>query len=128
MKCVDCVHSDVLSEGNFKCTKHGIKMPSEIAHEDHKKCLWEKHHEAGEDMVEQKTEDVVNHPSHYTSGKVECIDCIESAMTPEQFCGFLRGNVIKYCFRCGKKDEEVQELKKAEWYLQKLIQFKEGQK
>lgn len=72
--------------------------------------------------------DNVNHPSHYTSGKVECIDCIESAMTSEQFEGFLKGNVMKYVFRCGKKDEVIQELKKAEWYLQKLIQFKEGQK
>jgi len=72
--------------------------------------------------------DIVNHPSHYTSGKVECIDCIESAMTPEQFTGFLKGNVMKYIFRCGKKDSELQELKKAEWYLKKLIEFKEGQK
>ena len=59
-------------------------------------------------------------PSHYTSGKIECIDAIESSMTPEAFKGFLKGNIQKYIFRYEKKNG-IEDLKKAHWYLQKLI-------
>lgn len=59
----------------------------------------------------------VNHPSHYTSGKIECIDAIEAALTPEQFLGFLRGTQLKYLWRAGKKVNTIEDLQKARWYL-----------
>lgn len=67
--------------------------------------------------------DAVNHPSHYTQGKVECIDAIESALSPAEYIGFLRGQVIKYQWRCGLKDAAVQEAAKANWYGQRLEAF-----
>lgn len=55
-------------------------------------------------------EDTVNHPFHYTSGKIEVIDFIE-----DQKLGYHRGNAIKYICRAGKKDKakEIEDLEKA---------------
>ena len=67
---------------------------------------------------------VVAHPKHY-SGKVECIDCIESAVADlNGFEGFLAGNVIKYVFRFKRKNGK-EDLQKAEWYLSKLMEVQE---
>ena len=41
----------------------------------------------------------VNHPKHYKSGDLECIDAIEAQMSAEEFRGFLKGNVLKYLWR-----------------------------
>lgn len=68
--------------------------------------------------------DVVNHPSHYTNGKVECIDAIESATVGktgiEAVCV---ANVIKYLWRYEDKNS-LEDIKKAQWYLNKLIEVK----
>lgn len=64
--------------------------------------------------------DAVNHPSHYASGEIECIDAIESSMTHEAFCGYLKGNVQKYMWRYENKGG-LESLEKAQWYLNKLI-------
>ena len=64
--------------------------------------------------------DMVNHPPHYTSGDIECIDAIEASMTPEAFAGYLKGNVMKYLWRYRFKGNESQDLHKAQWYLNKL--------
>ena len=72
--------------------------------------------------VEEKDEhDNVNRPSHYTQGDIECIDAIKSSMSVEAFRGFLKGNVIKYAWRYMDKGKPAEDLKKAEWYLKKLI-------
>lgn len=72
-------------------------------------------------------EDVVNHPSHYTSGSIEVIDFIEDQKLP-----YHLGNAMKYICRAGKKDPEktVEDLQKASWYLKRYIQLlqKEGEK
>lgn len=71
-------------------------------------------------------EDAVNHPPHYTSGKIECIDAIEAATEGlNGFEGYCAGNVIKYIWRWKKKGG-VEDLKKAQWYLEKLVQTFEG--
>lgn len=67
-------------------------------------------------------DDSVNHPSHYTQGTVECIDAIESSMTPEEFRGYLKGCQIKYIWRYQHKGG-MEDLKKARWYLDRLIKF-----
>lgn len=59
-------------------------------------------------------------PSHYKQGSVECIDAIESAMNQEKFKGYLKGNILKYIWRHENKGG-VEDLKKAMWYLNKLI-------
>lgn len=64
--------------------------------------------------------DMVNNPPHYTGGEVECIDAIRSALTPEEFRGYAKGNVMKYVFREGLKGGD-EDLEKARWYLNALL-------
>jgi hypothetical protein len=72
--------------------------------------------------------DVVNHPPHYTDGGgIECIEAIESALTNEEYRGYLKGNIQKYCWRERHKGG-TESLKKAQWYLDRLIQLDEAQK
>lgn len=65
--------------------------------------------------------DAVNRPTHYTTGKIEVIDFIE-----DKNLNFHRGNAIKYIVRAGLKDpskeKEVEDLKKAIWYLNREIE------
>jgi hypothetical protein len=62
--------------------------------------------------------DNVNHPAHYTDGKIEVIDFIE-----DKQLGYHLGNAVKYISRAGKKDPEktAEDLKKAVWYLNRYI-------
>lgn len=69
----------------------------------------------------KKVDDNVNHPSHYTDGKIECIDAIESSMSKEAFMGYCKGNIIKYVWRYEHKGG-AESLKKAKWYIDKLIE------
>lgn len=68
--------------------------------------------------VSDKAPDNVNHPSHYTSGKIEVIDFIE-----DQKLDMHTGNAVNYIARAGKKDpaKEVEDLEKAIWYLKRKI-------
>lgn len=62
-------------------------------------------------------------PSHY-QGNIECIEAIASALSPEEFKGFLKGNILKYIWRESQKNG-LTDLKKAQWYLEKLIDLYE---
>lgn len=64
--------------------------------------------------------DDVNHPAHYTAGGVECIDAIRAALTPEEFRGFCKGNILKYTWREKLKGGD-ESLKKARWYTNQLV-------
>lgn len=67
-------------------------------------------------------EDNVNHPTHYL-GSIECIDAIEAAIEClyDPVNGFLIGNIIKYVWRWQEKGG-VEDLKKARWYLDRIIE------
>ena len=65
--------------------------------------------------------DSVNNPSHYTAGGIECIDAMKASMSDEEFQGFLKGNVQKYVWRYREKGKPAQDLRKASWYLDRLI-------
>jgi len=58
--------------------------------------------------------DPVNHPAHYTTGKIECIDFIT-----DKKLNFARGNAVKYIVRAGMKDpaKEIEDLQKAVFYI-----------
>ena len=62
----------------------------------------------------------VDHPPHY-GGNIECIDYIQDKLTPEEYRGFLRGSVIKYIDRLGKKEDDKADAEKAMWYLERLV-------
>lgn len=72
--------------------------------------------------------DIINHPAHYTSGKIEVIDFIE-----DKELNFNLGNVVKYVARCGRKKSSgksmdakaLEDLKKAQWYLNREISSRE---
>lgn len=66
----------------------------------------------------RKSHDNVNHPAHYTQGKIEVIDFIEDQKLP-----YHLGNCVKYIARAGKKDPKryKEDLEKAEWYLRRFI-------
>ena len=64
--------------------------------------------------------DPVNHPGHYTSGEIECIDALKASMSHTEFCGFLKGNAMKYLWRYDKKGKATEDLEKSRWYLDRL--------
>jgi hypothetical protein len=66
--------------------------------------------------------DIVNHPKHYTHGGIETIDYMKAKSTHEEFCGHLRLTAIKYLSRAGLKDDTLQDMQKAGWYVNRLIQ------
>ena len=65
--------------------------------------------------------DPVNKPKHYNFGKYEVIDVIE-----DWRLGYHLGNAVKYIARCEHKDNKLQDLKKARWYLEREIERLEG--
>ena len=67
-------------------------------------------------------DDDVNSPAHYADqGAVECIDAMESMLSREEFIGYLRGNSFKYRWRCRGKGNAVKDLRKAQWYENRLL-------
>lgn len=69
---------------------------------------------------------MVNHPPHYTKGGVECLDAIKASMSDVEFQGYLKGNAEKYIWRYREKQKPVEDLKKAQFYLTRLIKEVEG--
>jgi predicted transcriptional regulator len=66
----------------------------------------------------------VNSPTQYTNGSIECIDAMKSMLSIEEYVGFLRGNVFKYQWRYKEKNG-VEDLRKAQWYMNKLHKIEE---
>lgn len=67
--------------------------------------------------------DHVNHPPHYNQGKHEVIDILEDKLSPEEFKGFLKGNILKYVLRADHKNG-MEDYKKAQFYLNRLVEGK----
>jgi len=67
--------------------------------------------------------EMINHPDHYNSGKIEVIDFIKSLGMHEDFC---IANAIKYISRYKHKGDPMGDLKKARWYIDYLIKEMEG--
>ena len=61
--------------------------------------------------------DNVNHPMHYASGGVECIDAMEAAFGKAEVASFCKLNAFKYIWRCFRKEDGVEDVEKALWYL-----------
>lgn len=77
----------------------------------------------------QETEDTVNHPKHYMGRKgIETINFIENSLSEDEFKGYLKGNIIKYISRSGKKTNYIEDLEKAKWYINKLEEVLKDEK
>ena len=70
--------------------------------------------------------DRVNKPAHYGDGKIECIAYMKDNMDHLMFIGYLEGNTKKYMHRYRYKGKPVEDLRKARWYLDRLITEMEG--
>ena len=75
------------------------------------------------DIIERNANDPVNHPSHYTAGGIECIDAISSAicMYNRPIDAWLVGQVIKYLWRAPLKGKYAEDIRKAQFYLNRLV-------
>ena len=69
--------------------------------------------------------DPVNAPEHYAASSIECIEAIEAQLSPEEYKGWLKGNIVKYFWRENRK-QGIESLKKARWYLDRLIALEES--
>jgi hypothetical protein len=70
---------------------------------------------------ETEPKEAVDHPKHYNAGKYEVIDVLE-----DWKLGFHLGNVVKYVARAEHKNDALEDLKKARWYLDRYIKFREA--
>jgi len=73
---------------------------------------------------EEEEKDMVNSPAHYNKAGIETIDALEAMLT-NGFDYYLQGNIVKYLWRYRYKNG-VEDLKKAQWYLNKLIEVYDG--
>ena len=102
----------------LKCSECDLYKYHEGCNSCYQEFLFWLYSEADPENEENKN-DPVNHPSHYTDGKIEVIDYIE-----DKGLDFFLGNAVKYISRAGKKDQskEVEDLQKAAWYIQRKIE------
>lgn len=89
----------------------------DMRHMEYMKMMAEK-----ENQMEKK--DMVNSPEHYNKAGIETIDALEAMLTTG-FDFYLQGNIVKYLWRYRYKNG-VEDLKKAQWYLNKLIEVYDG--
>ena len=69
----------------------------------------------------ERKHDNEHSPSHYMHGKKETIDVIRDCMENDEYHGYLKGNVLKYVSRYKFKGEPLEDLQKAQWYLDRLV-------
>lgn len=81
------------------------------------------HDKKWEDMpvAPEPTKDAVNNPDHYNHGSIECIEYLKDNLPWEAYTGYLEGNFKKYLHRWRHKGKPIEDLKKAQWYLGRLI-------
>lgn len=78
-----------------------------------------------DNMEDNIKDNMVNHPPHYTQGRIECIEAIEAAYGTLSTIDFCIGNAFKYIFRCKKKWDTDEDIKKAIWYCNKALELRE---
>ena len=67
-------------------------------------------------QIKNMPKEMVNHPKHYNPGTIEVIDAIEDWQLD-----FNEGNIIKYVVRAKRKNNRKQDLEKALWYIQRML-------
>lgn len=110
--CRDCVDLDNYKNKDAETKKQQLFVNDAAYAAAHMERLW-----ANSNQSDQS--DPIN-PQHYKQYAVEVIDLIQQALTPEEFKGYLKGNMLKYRFRAGYKKDREEDLKKSNWYQDKL--------
>lgn len=67
--------------------------------------------------------DPVNHPAHYNSGNIECIDAMLDVFGAAATKDFCLLSAFKYIWRCRNKGKEIEDIKKADWYLNEYLKI-----
>ena len=93
-----------------------------MRHEEYMKQMSDMQANAYKNWANGVDRDNVNHPPHYNQAGIECLDAIAAA-TDNGYEYYLQGNIIKYLWRYRYKNG-IEDLKKAQWYLNKLIETK----
>ena len=96
-----------------------------MRHEEYMKQMSDMQTNAYKNWANGVDRDNVNHPPHYNQAGIECLDAIEAA-TGEGFEHYLQGNILKYLWRYRYKNG-IEDLKKAQFYLDRLVKEKKGQ-
>jgi arylamine N-acetyltransferase len=76
------------------------------------------------DKVRDIKPDMVDRPKHY-QGKIQCIELIKDRVGASKYPAYIEGNIWKYLYRHKDKQENIQDLKKCQWYLNELIKHYE---
>lgn len=76
-----------------------------------------------EEKKDPEKKDMVNHPDHYKVNKLECIDEMVVVFGVEAVIAHCKCNAWKYRYRAGNKWDKEEDLKKADWYLQKAVEL-----
>lgn len=121
--CANCPLDNECASGECDhrgCDGYGIAYQRILTH-----MMASKTPDPGADTSKEKPDenDMVNHPNHYTSSGIECIDAIEAAVSTysDPKDGFLVGQIIKYLWRAPLKGSYKQDIEKAQWYLNRLV-------
>lgn len=116
----------LLEVSSFDYDKREYKfIPIDGIPNDIEKQIFDYEHEDNPPLMDE-AEDIVNHPSHYETGKFECIDVMLETQGKQAVTDFCVCNAFKYLYRHGRKNG-VEDLKKARWYLDKAIGLTEGE-
>nr|DAD57967.1 MAG TPA: nucelotide kinase [Caudoviricetes sp.] len=117
--CSDCPSYD--KNGGMSCLAYNVKLSDSVIEEAFKLIFGSSVDSVTES--DETKEDPVNHPSHYTAGGVECIDAIGAAICMYSYPidAWLAGQVIKYLWRAPLKGKYAEDLKKAQFYLNRLV-------
>ena len=122
-----CVFDDdtVCRNENFENNYgHRCVEANNITRNERVYCTY--HHDGYKIIATPEKPDNVHSPAHYCQGGIECIKAIEASMSPEEFQGYCKGNVMKYIWRFREKNG-LEDLKKAQVYLGWMIESKEKQ-
>lgn len=117
--CYTCKFSDIHFDdfsgaSTLYCNKMpACKMVNELKHNA----------DAEKKMSCKQNNDPVNHPSHYTQGGKEVIEIIQEVCSIDEFIGYCKGNILKYLARRNFKGFYKQDLQKADWYLDYLLNY-----
>lgn len=112
--------SDPLEDAELNNALYHVK-PSDVSpHTVFTKSYRYMKYKIVEDLERELLTDAIN-PSHYTQGDIECIDAMEACSTDEEFIGHLRLTALKYLWRLNEKGDPVENARKAQWYVERLI-------
>ena len=117
--CFYCIHEcnkNICDECGFDKFKHLPTKFEPLPIKGVKSAPMEHHKTA-------QTSDPVNHPSHYETGKFECIEVMKEIFGIEAVQNFCLLNAFKYLYRCEHKANKDEDIKKANWYLNKRIEL-----